>query len=169
MKSLTYSKLFSLVLVITLLFTLFSLSGFAQSENKIVEEGSVLSLNALGTASLVGITYDKIINEYFSWEIGVGVAGVGAGVSYYPKKMKLNTFCSYIGIKLNTVALVDVGSGYGGYIPLGVTFFESSRFNFGVDIGPGYARTDLLFDNHSKNMKDNYFILFGNIKIGIRL
>lgn len=137
------------------------------NDSTLLRSGKSLSANALGTASLVGITYDKIINEHLAWEVGIGVAGVGAGVTYYPKKMRLNTFCPYIGIKLSPFALVDVGGAYGGYIPLGVTFFETTRFNFGIDIGPGYANTDFI--EAPPNKKENRFVVFGNIKAGIRL
>ena len=154
-----------------LIFVFISVTHLVSAQNvdtHILWSGKSLSLNALGAASLVGVSYDKIINEHIAWEIGIGVAGVGAGLSYYPKKMKLNAFCPYVGIKLNTVALVGVGGGYGGYIPMGVTFFEASRFNFGIDVGPGYAHTD-FYDRHSPKKQENRFIVFGNLKVGIRL
>lgn len=134
-----------------------------------LSSGKSLSINLLGAASLAGVTYDKIINEYFTWEVGLGAAGVGAGLSYYPKKMRVNTLCPYVGVKLNAIALVDLGSGYGGYVLVGVTFFEVSRFNFGIDVGPGYAHTDFFYDRHSPAKKENKFIVFGNLKAGIRL
>lgn len=137
-------------------------------DTHILRSGKSLSLNALGAASLVGVTYDKIINEHFAWEVGIGVAGVGAGLSYYPKKMRVTKFCPYVGVKLNTIALVDAGGGYGGYVPMGVTFFEASRFNFGIDVGPGYAHTD-FHERHSPKTQKNRFIVFGNLKVGIRL
>ncbi len=83
------------------IFVLISVIHFVPAQNvdtHILRSGKSLSLNALGAASLVGITYDKIINEHLAWEVGIGVAGVGAGVTYYPKKMRLNTFCPYTGI-----------------------------------------------------------------------
>lgn len=155
--------------IITILLLSNALFLCAQNESgSILERSRYLSLNVLGTASLVGVTYDKIINEHFVWEVGLGVAGVGTGLSYYPKKMKLNKICPYVGIKLNTIALVDVGSGYGGYVPIGITFFETSKFNFGIDIGPGYAHTD-FHERHSPKKHENRFIVFGNVKIGMRL
>lgn len=153
-----------------LIFVFISVTHFVSAQNvdtRILRSGKSLSLNLLGAASLAGITYDKIINEHIAWEVGIGVAGVGAGLSYYPKKMRLNAFCPYVGVKLNTVALVGVGGGYGGYIPVGVTFFEVSKFNFGIDIGPGYAHTD-FHERHFPKKHENRFIVFGNVKIGMR-
>jgi len=153
------------------IFVFISVTHFVSAQNvdtRILRSGKSLSLNVLGAASLAGVTYDKIINEHIAWEVGIGVAGVGAGLSYYPKKMRLNAFCPYVGVKLNTIALIDAGGGYGGYIPVGVTFFEVSKFNFGIDIGPGYAHTD-FHERHAPNKKENRFIVFGNVKIGMRL
>ena len=133
-----------------------------------LKKGSSISLNLLGTASIAGITYDRIVSETVSYEVGLGVAGIGAGISYYPKKMNYNQYCPYVGLKVNSIALVDVGKAYGGYIPFGCTYFTASKFNIGFDLGPAYARIHQI-DSDFLNTTQNRWLLFGNLKVGIRL
>ena len=64
-------------------------------------------------------------------ELGIGLIGIGAGMTIYPSGLVQKGTRFYTGIKFNSVVLVDVGGGTVAYIPFGVTFFSNSPFIFG--------------------------------------
>tara|TARA_Y100001933_G_C18845771_1_gene499578 strand:- start:400 stop:867 length:468 start_codon:yes stop_codon:yes gene_type:complete len=149
-------------------FVLFiNVSIFVNGQNEKVEKNS-FSLNVMGCSSLGGITYDRNIGNYFHTEIGIGLIGVGAGLTCYPIKIKESKFCPYFGLKLSSLALVDVGGGTVAYIPLGFTYFSPYKINIGFDIGPARGKwKESSFGN--TNPQINYFYIYGNIKIGFRI
>jgi len=129
---------------------------------------NAFSLNIMGSASLGGITYDLNMGDRFHLELGVGLIGIGAGLTYYPFKIKESKSCLYTGIKLSSLALVDVGGGTVAYIPLGVTYFSPYKINIGFDIGPAKGKwKDSSFGN--SNPQTRSFYIYGNMKIGFRI
>ena len=131
-------------------------------------ERNAFSLNVMGCSSLGGLTYDRNIGNCFHMELGIGLIGIGAGLTCYPFQIKESKFCPYSGIKLSSIALVDVGGGTVAYVPLGGTYFSPYKINIGFDIGPARGKwQESSFGN--ANPQTNYFYIYGNIKIGFRI
>lgn len=151
---------------------LIATQGKAQDVDNL-EKHSV-SINILGSSALAGITYESILSNRIIFEFGVGIAGVGAGLTFYPFKIKESNFCPYTGVKFSSVVLLDVGGGYGGYIPIGVTLFSINHFNIGFDFGPAIGKwrdlERLDFEDNSNIVNDNTknIYVYGNVKIGRR-
>ena len=128
---------------------------------------NIFSGNIGGTSSIIGINYQRFIGNKFTIEFGLGLIGIGTGLTFYPKGLTENGARFYTGIKLNSVVLVDVGGGTVAYIPFGFTFFSESPFIIGFDIGP--ARGKLISSSFGgQTSETTYFYGFGNLKIGVR-
>lgn len=128
---------------------------------------NAISFNFLGTTPVVGITYERIISQYMSLELGVGLPGVGAGVKIMPFKIKENTMMFTTGL---TTTYADYKDGWLAngkrvqlYVPIGVSYYGVKGFNFGIDTGPGYR----MFVKDSNN-DDNGFLPWFGLKIGQR-
>lgn len=145
-----------------------------------IETHSV-SGNVLGSSSLVGITYERVLSKKFIFEVGLGYVGLGTGITFYPFKIKKFNVCPYTGIKFSFLVLPEVVGAYGGYIPFGVTLFSKHRVNIGIDIGPALGKWEeggnLHFEydptNPDYNPSINYnrshkINVYGNLKIGFR-
>lgn len=145
-------------LTLLLLVSFFTLLTAQSPKDTKITYRQFVSGNLLGAASIVGISYERMVSNKLTWEVGLGV-GIGAGISYYPKEIQKAKWCFYTGFKLNSAALVGSGGGYGGYIPFGMTYFSKTGFNFGVDLGPALG-----------NINDQtQWLPYGNIKLGIRI
>lgn len=121
----------------------------------------------MGTSSILGISYQRFLGKKVALEFGVGLIGIGTGLTIYPKGLTTSGTRFYTGIKLNSFVLVDVGGGTAAYIPLGVTFFTENNWIFGFDIGP--ARGKLVSSNFGgEPSQTTYFYGFGNLRIGMR-
>lgn len=122
---------------------------------------NAISFNVLGTTPLVGFTYDRIVSEKVSLEIGAGFPSVGAGFKYYPWNIKESEILFHVGLSTSFVfsEVFDVwgtsdNSGlFMGYLPIGISYFGKQGFNLGVDIGPAVAAI---------------VIPYGNLKLGYR-
>ena len=141
--------------------------SIAQNQKAKELERNIFSGNIGGTSSVIGINYQRFIGDKIAIELGIGLIGVGAGMTIYPKGQVKKGTRFYSGIKFNSVVLVDVGGGTVAYIPFGVTFFSDSPFILGFDIGP--ARGRLISSSFGGQTSDTYnFYGFGNLKIGKR-
>ena len=128
---------------------------------------NIFSGNIGGTSSIIGINYQRFIGNKFTIEFGIGLIGIGTGLTFYPKSLTESGARFYTGIKLNSVVLVDVGGGTVAYIPFGVTFFSDSPLILGFDIGPAYGKlSSSSFGGQAS--ETTYFYGFGNLKIGVR-
>ena len=70
----------------------------AEMFNKDIEKHSV-SGNILGSSSLIGITYERVLSKKIIFEVGIGIAGVGTGMTFYPFNIKNSEICPYTGMK----------------------------------------------------------------------
>lgn len=161
MKSIT--KLFSCFAILILT------TQISRAQNNTAQDlkKSIFSGNIGGTSSIMGINYQRFVGNNLAFEIGVGLIGVGTGLTIYPKGLAENGARFYTGIKLNSVVLVDVGGGTVAYIPFGMTFFSESPFIMGFDIGP--ARGKLISSSFGgQTSETTHFYGFGNLRIGMR-
>ncbi len=92
-------------------------------QNSTIEKNA-FSLNVMGCSSLGGMTYDLNFGKRFHLELGLGLIGIGSGLTCYPFKIKESKYCPYFGLKLSSLALVDVGGGTVAYVPFGFTYFS---------------------------------------------
>ena len=158
-------KLFSCFLVAIIILT----NSFYQAQNNTTRDlkKNIFSGNIGGTSSILGINYQRFIGNNLAIEFGFGLIGIGTGLTIYPKGLTDNGARFYTGIKLNSIALVDVGGGTVTYLPFGITFFSESPFIIGFDIGPAYGKlTSSSFGGQTS--ETTYFYGFGNLKIGVR-
>ena len=158
-------KLFSCFLVAIIILT----NSFYQAQNNTTRDlkKNIFSGNIGGTSSILGINYQRFVGNNLAIEFGLGLIGIGTGLTIYPKGLTDNGARFYTGIKLNSIALVDVGGGTVTYVPFGITFFSESPFIIGFDIGPAYGRlTSSSFGGQTS--ETTYFYGFGNLKIGVR-
>lgn len=123
---------------------------------------NAISVNALGTSPFVGVTYERIISPKGTFEIGVGIPSVGIGFKLYPSGIEEQKLLFHVGATANVTDLGDGvligGTLYLAYVPVGISFFSSGGFNFGLDVGPS-----LVFDED-----ESTFIPYGNLKLGYR-
>jgi len=158
-------KLFSCFLVAIIILT----NSFSQAQNNTTRDlkKNIFSGNIGGTSSILGINYQRFVGNNLAIEFGFGLIGIGTGLTIYPKGLTDNGARFYTGIKLNSIALVDVGGGTVTYLPFGITFFSESPFIIGFDIGPAYGKlTSSSFGGQTS--ETTYFYGFGNLKIGVR-
>ena len=132
-----------------------------------------ISFNFLGTGSYIGFSYERIIKNRIGLEIGLGLLGIGAGVTYYPFYIRtLGGFSPYTGIKttFNTRGSGDKKNVT--YIPFGLTYFTRSAFAFGIDIGPSYQTNfsplGKVTTEHAATFPNAQFLIYGNLKISYR-
>jgi len=132
-----------------------------------------ISANILGTGSYLGFSYERLIKDKVSLEVGLGLIGYGMGVTLYPlKKVENNQLNPFIGVKYTNHAIVDGENKSATYIPLGLTYFSKSRLNFSLDLGPSYFRHKSPGYAPTQEELEKYpftsFGLWGNLKIGFR-
>ena len=129
--------------------------------------GNIISGNVLGASSAIGFTYERIVGNKASVELGVGLIGLGAGLSIYPWGIIESRLCFYTGLKVSSIVLVDVGGGTVAYIPLGATYFINNNWIIGFDIGP--ANGKLVSSSFGGNPSETVrFYGYGNLKLGLR-
>ena len=134
------------------------------NNNDFIENKNSISINMFGTSGIVGISYERLLFNSLRLEVGVGMFGFGAGISYYPLKIKKNKISPYIGVKHNVIVLYSYKSTY---IPIGLTYFYGDKFNFGADIGfAKYYETSNSSDSPLFSLQGDKYPLLWNIKIG---
>ncbi|MEJ6588551.1 MAG: hypothetical protein QNL43_01995 [Crocinitomicaceae bacterium] len=149
---------FKKILLIVIVFIAFDLMA---QDNK-----NMISGNILGASSAIGLTYERIVGNKASVELGVGLIGLGAGLSIYPWDIIESRLCFYTGLKVSSIVLVDVGGGTVAYIPFGATYFMSDWI-LGFDIGP--ANGKLVSSSFGGSTSETTrFYGYGNLKIGFR-
>ena len=166
MKTRPSLKAIPIFTVALLLFSFVIKAQHSAARSDAVEK-NVFNGNLLGTSSVVGISYERFLTKRATMELGIGLVGVGAGFSYYLIEPQPGKLAPYIGAKVSTAVLVDVGGAYVGYLPVGFTFFTKWRMNFGVDIGPAHGY--LMESDFGGEMGETYRIPFyGNLRLGLR-
>jgi hypothetical protein len=144
---------------------------FSQDKKEGLEgvKKNAVSFNFLGTSPIVGITYERILSEFVSLELGVGMPGFGAGVKIMPFKIKASTMMFTTGLMITYAdykeGFIASGKRVQLYVPIGIGYYGRKGFNFGIDVGPAYR----MYNNDSNSInKDDGFIPWAGIKIGQR-
>lgn len=131
-----------------------------------------ISLGVLGTATYSGISYDRILNENVRFEIGLGVLGIGGGISYHLNQIDHKNPSYYTGVKITYNTMILDESRFIIYAPIGIFIPVKSNFFISADIGPALFR--YLDDNILSIFEDpdkypyNEFGIYGGINIGWR-
>ncbi len=144
-------------------FVLVSFLGNAQETTSSFDgmRKNAVSFNIGGTTPIIGITYDRVVSENVSLEIGAGLPSVGVGFKYYPWGIKESKILFHVGLTgsyvfseaLDFWGTSDKGGVFFGYLPIGISYFGEHGFNLGVDLGPAVA---------------DGFAPWGNLKVGYR-
>lgn len=124
---------------------------------------NAISFNFLGTTPVIGLTYERIVSNHVSLEVGVGLPSIGVGAKVFFSKVQEQKMMFNTGL---TATYVDFGNGYllsGSaviiYVPIGLSYYGSKGFNFGIDIGPGI----------NMGHEDGTIIIpYGGLKLGKR-
>ncbi|MFT4983541.1 MAG: hypothetical protein ACI9Q9_000578 [Flavobacterium sp.] len=148
-----------------------SINMFSQ-ENKNAFDGirkNGVSFNFLGITPVIGITYERVLSHYMSLELGVGTNSAGLGVKILPFKIKESTMMFTTGLSTTYADYKDGwlvnGKRVQLYVPIGLSYYGTKGFNFGIDVGPGYR----MYIKESNNVnEDNGFLPWAGIKIGQR-
>ena len=151
----------NVLLIFTVLFI--SLTSIAQETTSDFDSmrKNAISFNIAGSTPIVGITYDRVVSENLSIEIGAGVPSIGAGLKYYPWNIKESKILFHVGLTGSYVfseafdvwGTSDKSGIFMGYLPIGISYFGEHGFNLGVDIGPAVAAI---------------IAPYGNVKVGYR-
>ncbi len=162
------------IILVAVLISWLTLSANAQKKMSLptIKKNSV-SANILGTASYLGITYERVLTKKMIGEVGIGLIGYGAGITYYPLKniapKQLNPF---VGLKYTNHAIVDGENKAVTYLPVGLTLFTARLINISLDAGPSYVRHKSPGYKPTLEEKAtfpyNSFSFFGNLKVGFR-
>lgn len=150
---------------------LFSSTVYSQDHKKGFDglKMNAVSFNLLGTTPVVGLTYERIVSDYMSLEIGVGSNSFGVGTKIMPFKIKASTMMFTTGL---SIVYADYKDGFLAsgkrtqfYVPIGISYYGIKGFNFGIDAGPAYRA---FANDANSNVDDNGFIPWAGIKIGMR-
>ena len=74
-------KLFTFIII----FLFINELSIAQNHKAKELERNIFSGNLGGTSSLIGINYQRFIGDKVAIELGIGLIGVGAGMTFYLK------------------------------------------------------------------------------------
>jgi hypothetical protein len=148
----------------------FCLTIMFSQENKNDFDGirkNGISFNFLGTTPIIGITYERVLSQYMSLELGIGSNSAGLGVKILPFKIKESTMMFTTGLSTTYADYKDGWLANGKrvqlYVPIGISYYGTKGFNFGIDVGPGYR----MCIKESNNVNDdNGFLPCAGIKIG---
>lgn len=132
------------------------LSQVIESENDSVAM-KVISFNIFGTTPAIGITYEKLLRQKFSIEIGIGFISLGLSTKIYPFNFHENGLNFYSGFAIIYTPFMT--NAIISYIPIGLSYSWKKGLIFGVDIGPGVYKQ---LNNGGTS------IPYGNIKLGKR-
>ncbi len=161
--------------VIRLFFFLFLLHSAidAQIEDQNALQKNVLSLSILGTSSYGGITYERIVSQRASLEMGIGLIGFGLGATYYPfGEIRIGKLNPFLGMKYSRYTMIHGDLRFVIYSPFGLIYVSRFGLNFAVDVGPAFFRNisyggrDLLASVNTYPFSN--WGVWGNFKIGFR-
>src|SRR5680860_566135 len=72
---------------------------------------NAISFNILGTTPILGITYERILSDKISFEIGLGIPSIGVGMKVFPFGIREGKLMFHTGITAAYVEFVDFWNG----------------------------------------------------------
>ena len=133
----------------------FSLNTQAQT----ISEKNIISGSIMGTSSYIGVTYERLLSDEVSVELGIGIISIGFGATYFPWKIKEDDFNFYTGLKYNSPNVITAAFLIPGrtnsqvYIPIGFNYPFDEGLTIAIDFGPNLNGQNAVF---------------GNLKVGYR-
>ncbi|WP_010227462.1 hypothetical protein [Gillisia marina] len=159
----------NVLLIFTVLFV--SFTSIAQETTTSINgmRKNAISFNVLGSSPFIGITYERLVSENVSLEIGVGIPSVGAGIKYFPWSIEESKILFHIGLSgtyidtqgfdaFKTTEQKEEKGVFIGYLPVGISYFGKNGFNLGVDVGPAIAATLGPYGNLKLDTDFNKFL-----------
>ena len=118
------------------LFCLLAFAIMANGQDKLPAQytikSSSVSLGLLGSPSWpLGFSYSQMITKRFSFEMGAGIFAVGAGLNIYITNPEFNRFNLYTGLS----GMINFDGFPMIYLPVGVSYFSKSNFQYSLDVG----------------------------------
>lgn len=153
---------YNIIILTLLMFSSLTLHAQVSDSDSNNLRKNAVSFNIFGISPLLGVSYERILSDYVSFEVGVGIPSIGVGFKVFPKTIKEQKAMFHLGL---TMALINSGdneiTGFSGsiiYFPLGLSYYGKNGFNLGLDGGPGIL-TESSFTS---------LVPYLNIKLGKR-
>lgn len=131
---------------------------------------NTISLSLLGTSTFAGITYNRLLNPRLNFELGLGVIGLGGGITYYFDNIMMSRTNYYLGVK-STYHTAIIDTRLVTYLPFGMTYINKKNITFEIDGGPAilthYHEDSIFGDLLNKGSNTNIGI-YGSFKVGLR-
>ena len=92
---------------------------------------NIISLKFGADDPWIGITYERLLNQYIGTEVQIGIIGAALGAKFYYPGIRSGRTNLYIGVM--------PGWGYGGlktYFPIGINVITKNNFRISLDAGP---------------------------------
>jgi hypothetical protein len=100
-----------------------------------------IALNLVGGPTWpIGITYEQLLTDRLSYELGIGVFSMGAGLHYYITNPRTHTFIPYTGL----VGMISFDADPMFYIPAGISFLGKKNYQISADAGILFSETASL-------------------------
>ncbi|PHR17928.1 MAG: hypothetical protein COA38_20270 [Fluviicola sp.] len=164
------------ILISLLLGTLIGNNVNAQTKSISKDEirKNSISFNLLGTATYVGFSYERLIAQRISVEVGLGLVGIGLGITAYPfKRVEKKQFNPFIGIKTTLNTRLSGGEKSITYVPLGITYFTKKNLSVSFDLGPAYQINYSPIGKVIPSVLENYpnseLGVYGNLKLSFHI
>lgn len=128
------------ILTITIFLAFRIVVGYSQDNNLSVKKNAV-SFSVVGITPLAGFTYERTLSNYLIAELGVGYISGGAGLKYYPFKIKTQKLLPYLAASASVSPLYGScelcvgGKGFLGYFPVGLSLFGKRGLNINLNGG----------------------------------
>lgn len=101
-----------------------------------LDKKNYISLSLGATTPMAGIIYERILNNYFGIEAGIGVISAGLGAKIYPFQLKKENISIHLGATHSFFAFVFVGDLWLSYFPIGFDYITEKNLRFSIDAGP---------------------------------
>ncbi len=122
---------------------------------------NAVSVSFFGTTGFIGITYGRVLSKTITAEVGIGYPGFGLGIKIYPFSIKQNKMMFATGMSVTKISGISWSENNHDvilYLPIGMSYFGSKRFNFGIDVGPAILM---------ESVDTNEFGAWASLKLGM--
>lgn len=132
-----------LFLIAFLTFTMIVSGQNPVPDGKMLKSNSI-SLSLVGGPTWpIGITYGQLLTDRVSFEMGLGIFSLGAGLHYYITDPRTHSFIPYTGL----VGMVSYDADPMLYIPAGISILGKKNFQISADAGILFSEVTSLTGN----------------------